>query len=776
MINKALSLKIIQAKYTVCLLICLFKFYPSPCETNIDSLIRVLNNAKCDTAKISILISISEFYRNIDPQKSSEYAQKAISLCKNRQTDKYSSNALLQSAICLLELYEYENALYSIDKAIAGFEKIKDYKNLVIAINTKGRIFDAKADFPLAIEYFNKALNLAKSHKNKDGMSMSHLNLGLTYSYVDNIDKAYENIKKSIEIDSLLNNKDAVAMGYNNLGIISAQIGDFSKALKFYTRAYETNLQLNNKYDLAKNLSNIGNIYYETKDYTKALDHYARSVKIKKEISDLLGIASSYNNIGATYIKIERIDSTLFYMKSALKIYSQLSDQRYIAMMHANLGEVYHMQRNDKEAFAHINKSISIRRKIGDIGGESHCYQTLSDIYAEQNNLTLALEYLNNAVKCAEIAKDEKQKMECYLKMSFIYEKQGNPSKALMYYQKYHASSETIYNNQKQKLTLELQAKYETAAKDNEIKILNSHNEINRLKLEKSQFRLKKQQLIIGVTAFILILSTCFGIFYFRLFRQKQKVNQILEDQNTEIEQQNQEISSQRDYLEYLNKELEIQKEKVTNQRNAIETELKKTLLSSEILQRENIQFKFEALKNQINPHFLFNTYSTLISLIPENPVLAEKYTRNLSNVYRYILTSKDKELVRLKEEIDFISSYMFLISIRFNDYVKVRIDIKKEMLEYYLPLLSLQLLIENAVKHNIISNKKPLTITITSEDQMLIVQNNLQKKSSIENSTKIGLHNIINRYTLICSEKVDICQTESHFTVKLPLIKALKS
>jgi LytS/YehU family sensor histidine kinase len=109
------------------------------------------------------------------------------------------------------------------------------------------------------------------------------------------------------------------------------------------------------------------------------------------------------------------------------------------------------------------------------------------------------------------------------------------------------------------------------------------------------------------------------------------------------------------------------------------EAELKKTLLASEILHRENIQFKYEALKNQLNPHFLFNTFSTLISLIPESPALAEQYTRCLSNVYRYILAGKDKELAKLKEEVDFIDSYMFLISIRFNDNVKIEFNIDNE-------------------------------------------------------------------------------------------------
>ncbi len=745
--------------------------YISNCQGNVDSLKKRLTISRSAVDKIDLLIKISSAYREADPQKSLEFAQKSVQTCTGRQPYKYYGKALMQLSICQLDVYDYKNSLHNIEKAIAIFAKTKEYKDLALALNTKGRISYLKSEYPKAIDCYNIALRTAKKYGDKNGMSLSHLNLGLAYATVSDVDKSFKHLKKSIEIDSLLKNKDGVSKGYNNLGVMYSQVGDFYNSLKCYTKAYNISFQLKNRSDMSKYLTNIGNIYYQTKEYPKALSNYLHSVNIKKQLSDKMGIANTYNNIGAVYAEKNMLDSTIFYFKTAIKIYESIKEKYNAAKAYANLGAVYKMRGNDQIGFNYICKSIAIRLEIGDSKGVASCYFKLGDLYYGKKD-ALALRYYTKAASCAEKIADNELMMKSFLKISSLYENRGANANALAYYKKYHAASDSIYSSDKQKEVLELQTKYEVAAKDNEIKMLSYNYEINRLNLERSKDMLKRQQLIIGGIAFVLLLFACFSIIYFRLFKQKQRVNLKLEEQNTEIEQQNKEIVSQKNHLEILNDELEIQKEKVMNQRDAIEAELKKTLLASEILQRENIQYKFDVLKNQLNPHFLFNTFSTLISLIPENPELAERYTRSLSKVYRYILNSKDKELVKLKDEVEFIGSYMFLISMRFDENVTIEISIDDEMLEYYLPLLSLQLLVENAVKHNVVTKRKPLLITIKNRGTSIIVQNNLQQKSSIVDSTKIGLQNIINRYQLICPEKVDIQQTATHFTVKLPLVK----
>ncbi len=180
---------------------------------------------------------------------------------------------------------------------------------------------------------------------------------------------------------------------------------------------------------------------------------------------------------------------------------------------------------------------------------------------------------------------------------------------------------------------------------------------------------------------------------------------------------------------------------------------------------------KFETLKNQIDPHFLFNSLNVLSSLIEENPENAQRFTTALSKVYRYVLEQKDKDLVPIEEELSFAKTYMNLLQMRFENSLTYEISIETIDPEAKVVPLSLQLLLENAVKHNIISEQKPLHIQIFIENDALVIQNNFQKKAVLQDGQGVGIQNIINRYAIITNRKVTIEQNEDSFTVKLPIL-----
>lgn len=197
----------------------------------------------------------------------------------------------------------------------------------------------------------------------------------------------------------------------------------------------------------------------------------------------------------------------------------------------------------------------------------------------------------------------------------------------------------------------------------------------------------------------------------------------------------------------------------------------KTALLNAEKLKQENLQSQFAALKNQVNPHFLFNSLNTLATIIPEDSDQAVEFVQKLSSVYRYLLQYKDDETVELKTELDCIEAYFFLQKIRFGDNLIVNITVPKQYFAKLIPPLTLQILVENAIKHNIISKQKPLHVDIYVDDAgMLVTRNNLQKKKSVESSTKIGLQNLINRFSYIFNQSIDIFETETDFLVKVPL------
>lgn len=180
---------------------------------------------------------------------------------------------------------------------------------------------------------------------------------------------------------------------------------------------------------------------------------------------------------------------------------------------------------------------------------------------------------------------------------------------------------------------------------------------------------------------------------------------------------------------------------------------------------------KYESLKNQIDPHFLFNSLNVLSSLIEENPENAQKFTTSLSKVYRYVLEQKDKDLVSVEEELAFAKTYMNLLKMRFEN--SLTYELPKEQLnpEAKVVPLSLQLLLENTVKHNVVSEQKPLHIKIYIENEFLVIENNFQKKEVLQDRQGVGLQNIINRYAIISKKKVQIEQTQNIFKVKLPLL-----
>ncbi len=185
---------------------------------------------------------------------------------------------------------------------------------------------------------------------------------------------------------------------------------------------------------------------------------------------------------------------------------------------------------------------------------------------------------------------------------------------------------------------------------------------------------------------------------------------------------------------------------------------------------------KFESLKSQIDPHFLFNSLNVLTSLISENPYQAEKFTTKLSKVYRYVLEQRNKDLIPLSEELKFAKTYMELLGMRFEDAVQFEIPSTVSSDDLKIVPLSLQLLLENAVKHNVVSSTRPLKISIYEQDDYLVIQNNINPKEAIGKSTKVGLSNIADRYGLITRKRVVIENDNKIFKVSIPLLKKMNN
>ncbi len=199
----------------------------------------------------------------------------------------------------------------------------------------------------------------------------------------------------------------------------------------------------------------------------------------------------------------------------------------------------------------------------------------------------------------------------------------------------------------------------------------------------------------------------------------------------------------------------------------------KDSMVEAERFKKMSVESQFEALRTQVNPHFLFNSLNTLATLMQSNTEVASEFVHRLSSVYRYMISHQDDELVDLQEEIEFANSYLFLLKTRFADSISININVPEQYsCCSMIPPVTLQMLIENAIKHNVVANKKPLKIEIFIEDgEFLVVRNNLQRKMYTQPSTRIGLNNIERRYQFLSSREILVSDSGDYFTVKLPLL-----
>ncbi len=201
--------------------------------------------------------------------------------------------------------------------------------------------------------------------------------------------------------------------------------------------------------------------------------------------------------------------------------------------------------------------------------------------------------------------------------------------------------------------------------------------------------------------------------------------------------------------------------------------EWKKSLLKANRLEKEKTQVQFDNLKNQLNPHFLFNSLSSLHSLIYDDPRLASEFVTNLSKVYRYVLQHEEKNLVSLREELDFIGHFIFLLETRFKAGIEITMEIQQDQLSKCIAPVSLQVLLENCIKHNVIDSDQTLKIQLQTQGQYLCVRNNKNPKVQVGDSNQMGLRQVKKLYSFLTDLPIKIEENQTYFSVFIPLISA---
>ncbi|MES2560603.1 MAG: tetratricopeptide repeat protein [Bacteroidota bacterium] len=527
-------------------------------------------------------------------------------------------------------------------------------------------------------------------------------------------------------------------MGYSSdmLGVLYLSFGDYKKALYHHFQSLNIFEKQKDVRGIAFTYNNLGAVYSHLKNYPKAKSCYQKSIDIKLQNGLFKEASSSYINLGNIAMYQKEIDECIRYYMLGFTNAKKFNDQQNITIGLMNLGEAYFDKGNIPLALGYYRKALARVVQSQQQNFEAQIYFALGKIYNQTKAFETSELYFNKALAISYANNISPLRLNIYKYASQMYENSGRLKEALAMNQQFIALNDSMYNEESRQAINEIQTLYELEKKEEQIKLLNQEKEI--IYSRESKEVILRNFFIVG---FILISIIAF-VSTRSIFR-KQKTNRLLQLKNTKIEWQRSEIERTNMALQDFNKEL----------------------------QKENVVARYETLKSKFNPHFLFNNLSTLSALIIQDPKQALQFVSKFSKLYRSIMDHGNDQLVSIEQELDVMANYIYLCKMRYAESLSVTTEIDSRYKTSLIPAFSLQLLVENAVKHNIISKDNPLVVTIYSEDGYLFVKNNYQSKINSEPSSGWGQQSIIERYKLIGDKVPSFGEHNGWYVAKLPLL-----
>jgi tetratricopeptide (TPR) repeat protein len=533
----------------------------------------------------------------------------------------------------------------------------------------------------------------------------------------------YESMKyarEALALSDSLEYKVGKAVALGLLGNNSEQLTDYKQAIFYYLQALRLFEELGNVRSQGAVLNYIGIIYMWLEKYDVARKYYLESLRMNARGNYKKALRIALNNLGIIAFKQKKYkEAEDYYLKAAnaSRIYN---DTSILAAALINLGELYAELENYKKAESYYRQTKELNSNTRD---QINAENGLGYIYMESGDLQKAHVSLMNSKELAVQTGNINSLLDIYKNIGQMYERKKDFKHSLEYYRRFHELKDSIYNEKNAKQINEIQTSYQLEKKDKEIQLLNQSRQIAETSAE-------KEHLLRNFSIALLGLIVIIGIVIARNMVLRQRVkNRMLSEKNTLIEKDNVK------------------------------------------LQHENIEARYETLKSKTNPHFLFNNLTVLSSLIIKDQRSAIEYVEHFSELYRMILKTGEQKLVTLGEEMKLVEHYLYVQQVWYKEALQVSIDIDDHYNELLLPSFALQMLVENAVKHNVIMKDAPLFVSIKAGDDGVVVKNTLQKKLTDVTSTNIGQKNIIERYKLVTDQIPLFIETGEEYIARVPLI-----
>ncbi|MBN2682988.1 MAG: tetratricopeptide repeat protein [Bacteroidales bacterium] len=578
-----------------------FLYAQSVDQKVIDSLQNCLKIEKDEKIKVHLLVDLSAVYTQVEPETAKDYALTGYNLALKVKDHESAANALNNLAVCYYYQGNLEKALENYQKALEIDKTHKMQKNIATRLNNIGMVYNDMAQYDLAIDYYEQALEIDLKYGNKDQAAVRYNNIGMIYAHWGQYNQAVENFTKALEIDKESGDKERIAIRLNNIGMIFYYMNNFEEAKKYFEEALAIDKKLDNQKNIAIRLNNLGKVLSGAGDYTQALAHFNESRELSEKMQNLPDIAISLKNTGLVYLKLNDSERARVNAKKALEINRQIGNTYEIADIYLLLGDIYKLEENFTEAVNSYRKSLEIADSI--------------------NHKSLLMNVFQN--------------------LSLCFEKVNIIDSALIYYKKYSESKDSIFSENNHKELAYIQALYE---KEKSGRMLAEKNkEIAELNAEKESIIKQRYALILG----ILVLAVIFvGIFLFRRYKES------------------------------------IQRNKLKHELNS---------------------YMQKALRQQMNPHFIFNTLSSIQYFILQNDnISSNKYLSKFAGLMRMVLENSSHNTVSIEQELDALKLYLELEQLRFENKFNYYINVEENLLEEQIPTLLIQPFVENSIRHGI--------------------------------------------------------------------------
>ena len=591
--------------------------------------------------------------------------------------------------------------------------KIKAYKDICWAYATTRIKLDTAKMYADSIYLLSSEMNY------EDEVALSHFYYGLIDRFKGNYYKGIDHIEKFLRHSERTGDSSRIATGLFQFAVMHSNLGNYRKSLAAYYRTLNIHKNANNKDGMGFTLHSIGNIQKKLEKHRDAVKSYEQSIVLKKETGDVSGIWMSLASLGNTYSELKEYKQAETYYMKGIPYAQQAGDVYGIAFIKENLGHSYNKMNNHKKALLFHKEALAIREKLHSKDKIAHCQYKVGDTYLKLGDVKNAKNYLFQSLSISEQLNVRPLLQDIYKSIVSLYELENDYKNAFKYQKLYTQVKDSVFNAEKHKQLLEIETKYQTAQKDQEIVLLTKENELKENEAQR-QDDIKKA-ILIG--AFLTLLLAALLIY---TLRQKLKNQKTLAAKDEEI--------------------------KISNLREQLGT------------------LEMKALRAQMNPHFLFNCMNSINTMIlSDDAHNASKYLTKFSKLVRLMLENSEAQKVTLQDELDMLKTYIELEAIRFKGKINYAIHVDEHLDKdtTLIPSMILQPFVENAIWHGLLPKDKAGKIEIKIEEkaaylQCSITDNGIGREASMNlkkdrklKKKSMGIKITTDRLKLLTKEKI---------------------